>query len=56
VGRTVLVGLTILDREEQPVHRTEVHGVISSTAPGEILELERADGGGVFRFRSRLNR
>ena len=50
VGRTLLVGLTILDRHEQPLESVEVHGTISSVTEGGFLELQRADGRGVFRL------
>ena len=50
MGRTLLVGLTILDVDEQPLERVEVHGTISSATEGGFLELERADGRGVFRL------
>ena len=50
MGRTLLVGLTILDQDEQALERVEVHGTISSVSEGGFLELQRADGRGVFRL------
>jgi hypothetical protein len=50
VGRRLLVGLTILDENEQPLQRVEVHGTVSSATEGGFLEIQRADGRGVFRL------
>ena len=50
IGKTVLVGLTLLDQQDAELSRTEVYGRITSADEDGFLEIARGDGRGIFRL------
>ena len=48
IGKSILVGLTLVDGDGSELGKTQLHGTILSVSESEGIVIERADGKGEF--------